>query len=85
MEADSIEEFRDKSLRTMLYTHYGNKCFRRAILLERRSRPMYMLPEETEEEKESEWERIRTIPKWVTDKIMETKAARSGMKNEDEG
>ena len=87
MEADSIEEVRDKSLRTMLYTHYGNKCFRtRDIVFGKAFKDrMYMLPEETEEEKESEWERIRTIPKWVADKIMETKAARSGMKNEDEG
>jgi hypothetical protein len=84
-EVDTIKDIEDKSLRTVFYTHYGNKSFRtRDIVIGKAFKdrigllPMPKMPDEGAEGPEgsdgavrpgSEWIRIRTIPEWVAKHI----------------
>ena len=63
-----ISDSDNKSLRTMLYTHLGNKCFRTRDIVFGKAfkRQVGMLPT-AERENGTEWVRLRTIPKWVAD------------------
>lgn len=81
---DTIRDIKDKSLRTMMFTHFGNKCFRtRDVVIGKAFKDRVgILPKsktfgrsegsensECNEDSGSEWERERTIPKWVADLI----------------
>ena len=76
---DNIDGLKDKSLRMMMYTHLGNKCFRtRDIVIGKAFKDRIgLLPKQKpcdvssddSERPEPEWKRIRTIPKWVSDRI----------------
>ena len=78
-DTDTINGLKDKSLRIMMYTHLGNKCFRtrdivigkafkdRAGLLTKQ-KPCDV-SSDCSERPEPEWKRIRTMPKWVSDYI----------------
>ena len=76
-DTDSIKDLKDRSVRTMMYTHLGNKCFRtRDIVIGRAfkdrigllRRPKPCKVPEGSERPEPEWKRIRTIPKWILDR-----------------
>ncbi len=76
-EQDTINESKNPSLRTMMFTHMGNKCFRtRDIVFGKAFKDRIGLLPEDKEEVESEWERIKTMPAWLADlyvKEMENK------------
>ncbi|MDO5862255.1 MAG: hypothetical protein Q4Q58_05640 [Thermoplasmata archaeon] len=67
----TIKESKNKSLRTMVYTHFGNKCFRtRDIVFGKAFKERLGLLKESEPVKPpSVWERILTIPAWFADEI----------------
>jgi len=76
---DSINEVKDKGLRTTLFTHFGNKCFRtRDISYGKGFRDRIgMLPSISK--KSNEWKRLRSVPGGVIElhkKIVERKAAK---------
>lgn len=69
-DADTIEDLDNKSTRTMLYTHLGNKCFRtRDIVFGKAFKDRVGLLRRTPSDEEPIWERIRTIPAWLADII----------------
>jgi len=70
-ELDTIKESSNRSLRTMMYTHLGNKCFRtRDIVFGKAFKERIgLLDEEQDSDEESVWERVRTVPAWEADLI----------------
>lgn len=66
-----VSEIKDKSVRTMFYTHLGNKCFRtRDISFGKAFKTRVgMLPKE--QKTGSSWEYMRTVPAFVADRIVE--------------
>ena len=76
---ESINEVKDKGLRTALFTHFGNKCFRtRDISYGKGFRDRIgMLP--SIPKKSNEWKRLRSVPGGVIElhkKIVERKAVK---------
>ncbi len=70
MEAGSIDEISNPSLRTALWTHFCNKCFRtRDLNIGKAFKDKIGLLPETSPEGPSPWIRLRTIPSWVGDII----------------
>lgn len=70
-----ISDSGNKSLRTMMYTHLGNKCFRtRDIVFGKAFKDRIGLSSNTEPKSEIQWERVKTIPAWLADKIQEIKS-----------
>lgn len=76
----TIKESQDKSLRTMMYTHLGNKCFRtRDIVFGKAFKDRIGLLRREESDRDSAWDRIKTIPAWVADMIADrTMSGQSG-------
>jgi len=70
MEAGSIDDISNPSLRTALWTHFCNKCFRtRDLNIGKAFKDKIGLLPETSPEGPSPWIRLRTIPSWVGDII----------------
>jgi len=68
MDMESIGDSDNKSVRTMIYTHLGNKCFRtRDIVFGKAFKDRIGLLPVERTKSELEWERVKTIPKWVVD------------------
>lgn len=76
-ELDTISEAPEK-LRTMLYTHLANKCFRtRDISFGKRFKERIgLLPPERDSEN-SPWRRLRTIPGFVHEDIVKAEQRRA--------
>ena len=76
-DLDTISEAPEK-LRTMLYTHLGNKCFRtRDISFGKMFKERVgLLPPETDSGN-SPWRRLRTIPGFVHDDIVKAEQRRA--------
>jgi len=70
---DTISDIDNKSMRTMMFTHLGNKCFRtRDIVFGKAFKDRIgLLPKESTVS-ESPWERIKTIPAWLAEMIQGT-------------
>ena len=75
----SINEVNDKTLKTTLFTHFGNKCFRTRDISYGNGfkERIGMLP--TPKKSSGEWKRVRSVPGGVMEfhkRIFERKAAR---------
>ncbi len=72
-ELEDMSYFSDsgnKSLRTMMFTHLCNKCFRtRDIVFGKAFKGRLGLLKKEDEESSHEWVRVKTIPEWLADYI----------------
>jgi len=69
-ELADLNKTRESDNKSHRYTHLGNKCFRtRGIVFSKAFKERIGLLKEKEPEIESEWERVKIIPKWEADWI----------------
>lgn len=77
-DLSSFTEYSDKSLRTMMFTHLGNKCFRtRDIVFGKAFKDRLGILKKEPHSPSDLWERLKTIPEFLAEYIQRKNSERS--------